>query len=616
MIRSLFAGVTGMKNHQIRMDVIGNNIANINTVGFKRGQVNFQDTLYQVLKNAGVSTNPVQVGLGVAVSSIINNMNPGALQFTGRTLDLAINGDGFFKVKDPMSDKYFYTRDGVFYIDQNGYLVNADGYRLVGTFKYCTAARSAEAYSQVSADELQVTKASAGTGDGSKTSFYFDFSNAIKDSVKIYVNGAQVTDCTVDFANNSINFSTPPAADAAITVDYQKAAASLNLQGTRADGTAGESKEFTINATQKASISAGGGYNLGAGAVIKLSDLGFTEGDAIEFTVKNAYTGENKSFKVRVGTTADLANGIVDKNSTLANLKTALANVAPDYAQGVKMVDMYYTKNGFEVGAGSLDGTGDNEGFGFRTAGGGPGIALAVAVTDSTGSAKSLFNKANSEFVNGFASEAGSGDDVNAIVNKINAEMASVGVKASRDSATEPKPYRLVIRTTNTEAGAKLTVGGDAAGLIGLTAGVYQNDEEKENECLRIDGEAANLNIGIDGVITGLNKEGYLLEWESGAVDDADFAQINLFTFRNQDGLERVNKNLFKETESSGEPSKPGKPGATGYGTIASGYLEMSNVDLTDEFTNMITTQRGYQASARMITVSDTMLEELLNLKR
>ncbi|MCL6560658.1 MAG: flagellar hook-basal body complex protein, partial [Firmicutes bacterium] len=262
MIRSLFSGVTGMKNHQIRMDVIGNNIANINTVGFKRGQVNFQDTLYQVLKSAGASTNPIQVGLGVAVSSIINNMNPGALQLTGRTLDLAINGDGFFKVRDPMSKNEYYTRDGVFYIDQDGYIVNADGYRLMGTLRNITAARSKEEYTKVSVDELQVTDELVGTGDGQKTIFNHDLSNVVDGSLKVFVDGKQVTDCNVDLANGTITFNTAPIGD--VTVSYQKAYTSLTLRGTKTDGTTGESKIFTICAARMASINAGESYKIAA----------------------------------------------------------------------------------------------------------------------------------------------------------------------------------------------------------------------------------------------------------------------------------------------------------------------------------------------------------------
>ncbi|SHE69420.1 flagellar hook protein FlgE [Desulfofundulus australicus DSM 11792] len=144
MIRSLFAGVAGMKNHQIRMDVIGNNISNVNTVGFKSQRANFQDMVYQMIKSPSAPTggtsgagsiNPSQVGTGVIVAGIGTNMGQGALQGTGRTLDLAIQGNGFFQVTDT-SGKSVYTRNGIFYIDQNGFMVDSNGNLLVGIGNY------------------------------------------------------------------------------------------------------------------------------------------------------------------------------------------------------------------------------------------------------------------------------------------------------------------------------------------------------------------------------------------------------------------------------------------------------------------------------------------------
>ncbi|OPY57458.1 MAG: Flagellar basal-body rod protein FlgG [Pelotomaculum sp. PtaU1.Bin035] len=141
MIRSLYSGASGMKNHQIRMDVIGNNIANVNTTGFKGSRANFQDVLYQTVRYAspaeeGISggINPSQVGLGVMVSSITNNTGQGGLQNTGRSLDLAVNGNGWYILKpDANSDIRYYSREGVFYIDNNGNMVNSNGEFLCDT---------------------------------------------------------------------------------------------------------------------------------------------------------------------------------------------------------------------------------------------------------------------------------------------------------------------------------------------------------------------------------------------------------------------------------------------------------------------------------------------------
>lgn len=138
MMRSLYSGVTGLKSHQTKMDVIGNNIANVNTVGFKTSTVNFADLFSQTISSASGptgnngGTNAQQIGLGVSVNSITLKFTPGAAQYSGRTLDVAINGDGFFVVDtgNTGEPEYKYTRAGNFSIAPNGFLVNPDGYKV------------------------------------------------------------------------------------------------------------------------------------------------------------------------------------------------------------------------------------------------------------------------------------------------------------------------------------------------------------------------------------------------------------------------------------------------------------------------------------------------------
>jgi len=129
-----------MKNHQIRMDVIGNNVANVNTTAFKKSRTNFQDVLYQNIRSAKASdtnglggTNPSQIGVGVSVASIISDMTTGAMQNTGRDLDLAIQGNGWFVVTPDDGDTIYFTREGAFTIDDQGFLVNANGYKVLDT---------------------------------------------------------------------------------------------------------------------------------------------------------------------------------------------------------------------------------------------------------------------------------------------------------------------------------------------------------------------------------------------------------------------------------------------------------------------------------------------------
>ncbi len=137
MMRSLYAGVSGMQNHQTRMDVVGNNIANVNTTGFKKGRVNFQDMLSQTMAGAASPTdeiggvNPKQVGLGMSIASIDTIHTQGSLQTTGVMTDIALQGNGFFVLKS--GEKTFYTRNGAFGLDEAGTLVNpANGLRVQG----------------------------------------------------------------------------------------------------------------------------------------------------------------------------------------------------------------------------------------------------------------------------------------------------------------------------------------------------------------------------------------------------------------------------------------------------------------------------------------------------
>ena len=138
MMRSMFSGVTGLRNHQIKMDVIGNNIANVNTVGFKKSRVTFQDTLSQTMRGAAApqgnrgGTNPMQVGLGMTIASIDTIHSPSSAESTGNMTDMAIEGDGYFILQGEGLDQY-YTRAGNFGFDTNGNLVNtANGLKVLG----------------------------------------------------------------------------------------------------------------------------------------------------------------------------------------------------------------------------------------------------------------------------------------------------------------------------------------------------------------------------------------------------------------------------------------------------------------------------------------------------
>ncbi|MGM7701177.1 flagellar basal body rod protein FlgG [Pseudalkalibacillus sp. Hm43] len=151
MLRSMYSGISGMKNFQSKLDVLGNNIANVNTYGFKKGRTTFKDLVSQQISGASApnanrgGVNPKQVGLGSQLSTIDTIHTQGSLQTTGRPLDLSISGDGYFVVSDGPND--FYTRAGNFYLDQGGTLVNADGLRVQGAGGDITIPTDAESFS-------------------------------------------------------------------------------------------------------------------------------------------------------------------------------------------------------------------------------------------------------------------------------------------------------------------------------------------------------------------------------------------------------------------------------------------------------------------------------------
>lgn len=177
MIRSMYSGISGLKNFQTKLDVIGNNIANVNTYGFKKGRTVFKDLISQTTSGASGATgttggvNAKQVGLGSQLAAIDTIHAGGALQSTGNTLDLAISGDGFFQVAeydaeatDTEMTKIQYTRAGNFYMDSQGYLVNGDGKYIVGVTDVITSDPSNISFTNAIETLTDPTDPTSGTG--------------------------------------------------------------------------------------------------------------------------------------------------------------------------------------------------------------------------------------------------------------------------------------------------------------------------------------------------------------------------------------------------------------------------------------------------------------------
>ncbi len=233
MMRSLFSGVTGLRSHQTKMDVVGNNISNVNTLGFKKSVTNFADLYSQ---NVSIATgpsgesggvNPRQIGLGTKVNSIVIKHSPGAAQYTGNTLDVAIEGDGFFILKTPNGERY--SRAGDLALDGAGFLVNQSGYRVQSynaTYVQGSNGRGKASYIdgkstgnmidfKYNDDQAAIKSLNSGT-------YTFEVTPSTTPStvpdVKVYRNGVDVTDSLwgVGAAKQPITFSkyTPPVAPA------------------------------------------------------------------------------------------------------------------------------------------------------------------------------------------------------------------------------------------------------------------------------------------------------------------------------------------------------------------------------------------------------------------
>ncbi len=183
VIQSIYTSLAGMLSHRTRMDVLANNIANINTPGYKASQASFQDTLYQTIRAGTAQSNPSQMGTGVMLAAVLNNFNQGPLVPTGRSLDLAINGNGFFGVKtsdEGGEERIYYTREGSFSVDKEGYLVNSSGLRLVddsGSEIQLDVSKPIAAINVSNMGKISVTYSDGSTAGDDKQIGLFSFPN-------------------------------------------------------------------------------------------------------------------------------------------------------------------------------------------------------------------------------------------------------------------------------------------------------------------------------------------------------------------------------------------------------------------------------------------------------
>lgn len=655
MLRSLFSGVNGVRNHQTMMDVVANNISNVNTIGFKSGRITFSDAISQLLKGGSAprdargGSNPVQVGLGMKVQSIDNNFGQGGLEQTGYNTDLAIEGRGFFVVRE--GDRLLYTRAGNFTIDADGRLVANGGSTFVQGYRAddngdlsdptlqdltipiqlktpANATTEVVLYSNLDSDATEAEASLVDAGDSGVTSVSGTADDGVGGTHTIRISGTNATNSTgagtsTFGGGGSLTLATTLTAAGVTDVD--------GFQVTVDQGT-GDEVSYTIlgldlNSTIGELINQLNAQV--AGAEFELSGG--------EISVTRRYAGDGTSYNVLLtdtGGTSDLVDTLFNNGAAGAG---GIANfaVANGTASTLAAVDTFVDNATGASTSKTLDFTADES---------------TGLMTELTGLGRSGVSiRANS----GFTETAALGNDLvidTADTNHstsitvydeqgVTHNLTLTFTKTSQLNewkweATVPEPARVVngysgtvefnpdgtLRAwnyDNNQSAFSFDPGTSQAlvnitfdpGTLGGMDGVTQTASSFSTQAVSQDGYSMGVLEGIDidnnGEITGSFSNGQQLRL--GAIAVADF--------NNTDGLNKEGDNLWSVTDSAGTPRYG--LAQTNFGSLIDrGYLEQSNVDLVKEFTSMITAQRGFQASARVITTADQILQETTNLKR
>ena len=548
MMRSLFSGVAGLRTHQTRMDVIGNNIANVNTVAYKSSSVTFQDLLYQTTQNASganaatgrAGVNAKQIGLGVSTGSISTNIRTsGSAQNTGSPFDIRITGDAFFIVSD--GSNQYYTRAGAFNVDANGTLAMAtNGYPVMG---YGTTTNATTGETVVNTSQLVSLD-------------IMSDENMISDPV------ATTNAYAVGILDKNSDALSTTAGQMMSVPFYDKLGYSYTAQfriEKVGGATAADSGQYTMTMTDIVDASGASILvkNMGTDANPKLEEMSALE--KLQVLNDAKVLGYNNN-----GGQSNVAYLTFDTFETEAG-KTAtgkLLNVQTTDATYAAATGWTYGTAPTKAAVGNEPKETDENGEKMV------GLTLNLdGLVDQIVNPTAVTHSGNGPRYSGFRTMMDNADRDTGIAFNLS-EMQNIDNKGS--STVNGKRGRIT-----SDAGA-----GCAAG------------------------EMSSISIGMDGKITAAYTNG----------QTKLLGQIASATLANAAGLEKAGDNLYATTLNSGEPVVNDIT-ANG-GSMSTGELEMSNVDLSAEFTDMITTQRGFQANSRIITVSDSMLEELVNLKR
>ena len=632
---SMYSGTSGLKAHGEKMTVIGNNISNVSTIGFKASRMYFEDALSQQITTA---SGGGQVGRGVSVGAVMGDFSQGSLESTTEATDLAIGGNGFFMVSPAGQELNYYTRAGNFRFDEDGYLVDPHGYRLQGW-------------------AVQQANTSAAATGGATSS--------VTTGVKIK---GVPTDVKLE------NFQSPPQAtsrvDMILNIDSQSEDRTTD-NGTVSEAGAYDGTPFTalFEKWDGTAIPPLGDAQYAYQSTIKVYDENGTSHNMtvymdpvldpdvtansggkryMEYIVTVPPGEDNREFWGVADDATRTRRGILMAGTLTFNAAGELENMsaftinnpyavdgepaqtspnapvfASDAARPENWTRANFSQNGYPICTANFLGAQDASVTAVETTPNPGTIAPAIAVNHAS-IMEINFGLRNKAAV--WSDQDATLADLNNILSdsKETVKWLYPELYSEYDPPLDPLDNPLLLiadpddrlaqiaswrATAATQASSSLDAinGMVSTEISALSTTSYSTGSTTIFQAQ--DGYTAgflqNISVDRDGVITGRYSNGQVLQL---------FA-VTLATFNNNYALYREGGNLFSETRSSGPPIT-GLANTGGKGSIASNSLEQSNVDLATEFVKMITTEKGFQANSKTITTVDQMLTVLIQLKR
>lgn len=594
MNRAMYSGVAGLKTHQTRMDVIGNNIANVNTVGYKAQAALFSELLYQNSSNAsgpnantGIGgINPKQVGLGVKMASINTNITlPGFAETTNNPFDIRITGDAFFIVNNGRDNMF--TRDGSFKVDAAGNLVmSSNGYRVMGW----QPDPETGAIKPDTVSALQIMNAANMTYPPEATT-------------QAYVSG--IVDAESPEVNSDdgkiMNLNFYDARGYSYTAKL-----AIKRVGSSNDTVNSYSCELVklLDATGK-DVTDQAGATISSGTPVKLMNAtptklatGYTLAGNGPYTIDHVVdpmTGEHIVYTINDGQNGITAVSFADGTTTTGtDLTEAEAWKGVAEAFGYSDPEEFRMMQSI-IATGTLENPPTDAVTTYDVA---TELATLITQTNLVNAAATPQVAANTFTFNGkyidgcvidFDKDGGAFKGLNG------------GTAATADLVFGTNSDAASFRDITIDFSTLSNVGNEKVSTASATNGSLNNLGGG-----RMVGKMSGLQIQQDGKIYASYDNG----------QSKLLGQIASARFANPSGLQKEGDNLYIATQNSGDFDGIGVDITSDGGYMTPGELEMSNVDLSGELTGMIVTQRGFQANSRIITVSDTMLEELVNLKR